>query len=498
MIFQTPKKLISVVKAFVPAWQNFSPAHLFTTSPTREETVLLEPPAWPAEIRRDEWWEDGGPIHPQRRMRRCYGKNNSFHHSLYLKQLEANRAYCAYQKKRVRYEEQQEKVKEFNDRMKSVPLSDLVNEANIYVGGSTDDEDRIFLAELARLRGHKSNIDQLEERHARDEYVGLRARNIRVAPSFSTFRRQRKEEAIRRAAAKHIKRQNAQRTPSMEKEEAKRLEAERKRKEVEDEDERRREERRAYVQKTREKMHREEIRHCLEQGHPIPNHLQHRLDLIQEIKKQIFDAARFKEQEALRQAEEERGREFARKQEAQRRAAAARLEAGFETAYETALREQLRRQQEDAREHAQQAAREAEARRAQEEAARRAQEEARRAAEQEQARLAAQAQQTDFLAIYDAKWAALRGIEVYSDITFEHFPWPILGIATDISAITLDAVKAFYTLRGMPAKAMRNEILKWHPDKLHNQLHQVHPEHRERVREAGELIAKFLNNIKEG
>ncbi|KNZ73580.1 hypothetical protein J132_01389 [Termitomyces sp. J132] len=142
-------------------------------------------------------------------------------------------------------------------------------------------------------------------------------------------------------------------------------------------------------------------------------------------------------------------------------------------------------------------------RRAQEEARRAAEEEARRRQqeqeqEQEQARRAAQAPSSaQIFKSYDDKWEALRGAEAYSDITFVQFPWPVLYQIFDVGGITLDSVRAFFLHRGTRGKAMKAEILKWHPDKLNNQLHQVHPEHREQVREAGELVAKFLNNIME-
>ncbi|KAG5353315.1 hypothetical protein C0989_008300 [Termitomyces sp. Mn162] len=550
MIFQTPKKLIAVAKAFSPAWiTNLSPARLFTTNPTPDESMILDPPTWPENVARNEFWENGAHISPQRRLRRCYGPNGSFHRSIHLKQLEANRAWNVYQKKRSRYEAQQARQKHLEELNKPVPLDELHIQAVQKLSGSDDPEDRIFLRELGRLRHQTDNLEKFapiaemlesleeyrEEHRARVEYAELSARKPRVVPSFSTFQRERRNKAVLQAATR--KRQQAQRakpTAEEEKREKERKEAERKRKEYEEERARERESARVYVEKVKEQGYREQIRIALEQGRPPPDHLQHRQDLIQEIAQVVTDAALRRQQDAALRARIEREQRFARQQEEEARCRVQELEAKrrmeeearrfaeerarvnaelfarrqAKLAEEQAAREaeQRRREQEEAqRQHAEALAREEEARQAQEE--RRAQEEARRAAEeearrrqqeQEQARRAAQAPSSaQIFKSYDDKWEALRGAEAYSDITFVQFPWPVLYQIFDVGGITLDSVRAFFLHRGTRGKAMKAEILKWHPDKLNNQLHQVHPEHREQVREAGELVAKFLNNIME-
>ncbi|KAH0582019.1 hypothetical protein H2248_011675 [Termitomyces sp. 'cryptogamus'] len=546
MIFQTPKKLIAVAKAFSPAWiTNLSPARLFTTNPTPDESMILDPPTWPENVARNEFWENGAHISPQRRLRRCYGPNGSFHRSIHLKQLEANRAWNVYQKKRSRYEAQQARQKHLEELNKPVPLDELHIQAVQKLSGSDDPEDRIFLRELGRLRHQTDNLEKFapiaemlesleeyrEEHRARVEYAELSARKPRVVPSFSTFQRERRNKAVLQAATR--KRQQAQRakpTAEEEKREKEKKEAERKRKEYEEERARERESARVYVEKVKEQGYREQIRIALEQGRPPPDHLQHRQDLIQEIAQVVTDAAlrariereqrfarqqeeearcRVQELEAKRRMEEE-ARRFAEERARVNAELFARRQAKLAEEQAAREAEQRRREQEEAqRQHAEALAREEEARQAQEE--RRAQEEARRAAEeearrrqqeqeqeQEQARRAAQAPSSaQIFKSYDDKWEALRGAEAYSDITFVQFPWPVLYQIFDVGGITLDSVRAFFLHRGTRGKAMKAEILKWHPDKLNNQLHQVHPEHREQVREAGELVAKFLNNIME-
>lgn len=531
MIFQTPEKLISVAKAFSPAWfTNLSPAGLFTTNPTLDnDSEILDPPTWPDNVARDEFWENGAPIVPQRRLKRCYGPNGSFHHSIHLKQLEANRAWNAYQKKRSRYEAQQARKKALEELNKPVSLAELHVHAVQKLHDSNDPEDHIFLRELERLRNQTDNLERFariaemiesledfrEKRRAQVEYATLPARKPHAVPSFSTFQRERRSRAVQNAVAR--KRQQTQRAKPKAEENRQgkeRKEKERKKEEYEEERAREREAGRMYADKVREQAYREEIRIALEQGRPPPNHLRHRQDLIQEIAQVVTETTLRRQQEAALRVKIEREQREARRRaeevEAMRRAhERARATAEFlarrqaKLAEERLAREaeQQRREQEEAqRRRAEAAAREEEeARNAQEEARRAAEEEARRyRAQQEQASYATQTSPSDqIFELYDNKWAALRGVEVYSDITFVQFPWPVLYQVSDIGDITLDSVRAFFARRGTKGKAMKAEILKWHPDKFTNQLHQVHAGHREQVREAGELVAKFLNNIME-
>ncbi|KAG6888814.1 hypothetical protein C0995_005834 [Termitomyces sp. Mi166 len=538
MILETPKKLLSVAKAFSPAWlMNLSPARLFTTDPTPDESMILDPPTWPSNVARDEFWENGGPISPQRRLKRCYGPNGSFHRSIHLKQLEANRAWNTYQKKRSRYEAQQARQKRLEElNHQPFKLDELHNQAVQQLRCSDDPEDLIFLRELGRLRDESNNLEKLapvvevleylekrrEERHARAEYEILSARKPHAVPSFTSFQRERRNKAVREAAVR--KRQQQRTKPSAEEErrEKRRKETDKRKKEYEEERAKEREAARAYMEKVKEQAYCEEIRIALEQGRPPPDHLQHRQDLIQEMSQLVSQAALHRQREAALRAKVEREQRFAREQEARRRAEEeatrraeelkARRRAEEERAranaelfarrkaklaQERAAREAEKRRQEQeeaARRRAEAAAREEEARRAREEARQIAEEEARhRQAQEEQARHAAD----QIFKLYDDKWAALRGTEVYSNILFAQFPWPVLFQISDISGITLDSVRAFFAHRGTTGKAMKAEILKWHPDKLNHQLHQVYPEHREQVREAGELVAKFLNAIME-
>ncbi|KAG6914719.1 hypothetical protein DXG01_015749 [Tephrocybe rancida] len=528
MIFQTPKKLIAVAKAFSP-WLNMSPARLFTPAPPIDESMILDPPVWPENVPRNEFRENGAPVHPHTRLKRCYGPNGSFHYSKRLKQFQANRDYNIYHHKRRCYEAQQDKIKKFEaERAGPVPLADIHREAIQQLGGSSDREDRIFLAEVARLRGQPNFLEKFERTaeflesldndRARGEYADLLAQGTRGVPSFSSFQRRRRVDAARNAAAKDKKRKKAQQVkPSVEEEREERMrkEAERKKREYEQEKRRKEEEVRIYHKKVKEQIHREEIRSCLEQNQQPPAHLLHRQDLIHEIARSLSEAAHRKQQEASQRAEAERRRQFLQHQEAlriaqeeaaehqrQRLAANAAL---FASRQAKLAEDRAKRQAELDDERRQQKERvqrerEERARSAQEDAQRRAQEEAQHQFQQQQAHQAALVQQWGpVFKSYDDKWAALRGIEVYSDITFPHFPWPILGMITDIHAITLQSITEFFTLRSNiegKVLSLKAEILKWHPDKLNNQLHQVHPEHREQVKKAGELVAKFLNDIK--
>ncbi|KAG6853012.1 hypothetical protein C0991_007495 [Blastosporella zonata] len=530
MIFQTPKKLIAMAKAFSP-WSNMSPARLFASAPVPEsESVILDPPTWPEDLSRDYCKEvRGGPVNPRSHLKRCYGPNGSFHRSMELKQLNANRAYNLYHHKRQRYESQQLKIKAEEARIKPIPFPDLHRQAIYHLADSNDPEDKIFLAEFERLRNLPDNFEKwaqqhekLEKQRDRSAYEKLvHARGVERIPSFSTCQRARRakaaEKAAEKAAAKNLKRKMSMRVQlnsEEEQEKERRKERERKRREYEEEKTRLQEEGRKIAEQVRTQGHREEIRLCLEQGRPIPTRLQHRKALIEEITHIVREAARLKEEAAAAWAAVEHNQRRLRAEALRQREAATAQFTRFQA--ELAAREQAKqeaqrrmKQEEAERRCAEKAAREEEARRAQEahqaqEEARQAQEEARQAQEEAHRQAQQQAGQTahDELAqhfqIYDTKWAALRGTETYSDIIFSQFPWPVLGNITDISFITLKNVAEFYKVRGTEGKAMKAEILKWHPDKLNNQLYQVRKEHREQVREAGELVAKFLNTIKGG
>ncbi|KAG6856061.1 hypothetical protein H0H87_007838 [Tephrocybe sp. NHM501043] len=552
MIFQSPKKLIAVAKGFSPAWANMSPARLFASVPTSEsETVILDPPTWPEQVPRNHFMENGTPVAPHQRRKQCVGPNGSYHRSIEMRHI---RDITRHNRKCRDYEAQQARIEAEKQRTRPRPLSTLYTEALHQLDGSNDKEDRIFLHELARLRNQPDNFDKfaataemlegLETERDRFDYAQVTRTKGRLAPTFSSFRRARVAQRVELAAARRLKREMSSLQPSATEKKANlvRKERERKVEEYKAEKAREKEEARAANEKRKTERYREIIRDCLEHGRLIPKQYQHLQGLIQEVAELVHATTLRKDQEAqarlatfrrqqweleqerIRRAVEEEAYRLALQQEEQRQREAA---IAVKLAEERAAREeQQRREQKEAerrraeaaareeieRRRAEAAAREeierrraeaaaqaeAEARRLQEEAQRHAQEETYRQQQQQRARQASEAEElTRFFRMYDDKWEALRGAEVHSGILFAQFPWPILNFINDISCITKEEIARFYKTRGTAGKAMKGEILKWHPDKFNNQLHQVHPEHREKVREAGELVAKFLNNIKE-
>ncbi|GLB39200.1 hypothetical protein LshimejAT787_0603620 [Lyophyllum shimeji] len=307
------------------------------------------------------------------------------------------------------------------------------------------------------------------------------------------------------------------------------------------------------VRKCRERAERELMLQSLRAGQPLtPKQLENK-KLVMEVMAEFQEEERRKaearraarlEEEQRQLRERERARlererqlreeaEAARARAAQRQAEEGEHERLMRSVLEAAQRraEELKRarvawEQENARraaeeaENAKRRAEKEEARRqaefaqrqrlAEEEARQRAHEEARRHAAQERAQRAAQwaqaqahwaQEQRNPFQDYETKWQALKGQGGHSDIPFCAFPWPVLGAVYHPSQLHSWDVDMFLTLRGTAGKTLKAivkaEILRWHPDKLAAPLKKVHPDHREAVKEGGEIIAKILNGFME-
>ncbi|KAG6849894.1 hypothetical protein H0H93_003908 [Arthromyces matolae] len=428
MIFRTSENLISAARraGFLPQLKN-------PPNTSHDDVPLHDPPKWPADLPLDQFYNG---IPNMRRRPTHMRRFNSFH------------------KKKHVYDKQQNRLKQVREKLdKAVPLAAIHRQAKQKLGQSLDPEDQIFLKELANLYEQPDNfkpaaeqadwVESLEKERARVEYASLKLRRPHSSPSFSSFQRRRRQDAVEAAALRIQKKRQPKLTPIEESELERRAESERERMAHEAKKEAQMQAARAASEKAREPIYREKIRSCLEQGLPPPPELQHREDLIQEVAQQVTEAAFLRQQEAARRIQAERERQWARQQaeeEEQRRVQEIIDHHVAQLAAQRA-REEEQRQREAQRLRDEAAAREAEIRHA-ERVARWVQEEARRCAEQE----------------------AMRAQEE--------------------------------ALRGTSGKAMKAEILKWHPDKLNVHIPKVHPEHQKLVREAGELVAKFLNDLK--
>ncbi|KAH9059571.1 hypothetical protein EDB87DRAFT_1563022 [Lactarius vividus] len=101
---------------------------------------------------------------------------------------------------------------------------------------------------------------------------------------------------------------------------------------------------------------------------------------------------------------------------------------------------------------------------------------------------------------YEDKWTALRADVRVRPLGFSDIPWPLFGIATSAAHITPEQVLEFLChpqresvqSAGL-AKAIRSEMLRWHPDKFNGKvLNLVMESDREAVKEAAGEVARIL------
>ncbi|KAH9959405.1 hypothetical protein BC827DRAFT_501044 [Russula dissimulans] len=112
------------------------------------------------------------------------------------------------------------------------------------------------------------------------------------------------------------------------------------------------------------------------------------------------------------------------------------------------------------------------------------------------------------LRTYQEKWAVLRNSTIaVRPLRFCDIPWPSFGNVLGVEDITVERVQEFVchplyasvqgSPRGQGAKAIRSEMLRWHPDKFPKVLERVVEGDREVVREAAENVARILNQLTE-
>ncbi|KAG5636251.1 hypothetical protein H0H81_008654 [Sphagnurus paluster] len=459
MILSTPKKVVAFAKQFTPAW--LSPARLFTPS---TNPVLTELPRCPSIAQEVITRGLAQPVRP-----RTLGPNGSYHHSRIVRMANARRAYNSWHKKRLAYEAQQAKAGPLLTQTTHSQSTPLLNNLREELDAA-DPEDNIFLAQLASLHSQRNNFAQFEEAEARVQaFEEGRARFNRGISTRRgvTDRTETREERLRRLDA----------------EAAERLE--------------RREQRRAakeQVNRARDardrEIRREEPALVHEAGGVTVEQRMTRGKMVERERREHESRATRQERERVETEKAAQRQRVAQEQEAARRRAE-------EEEHHRRLAEFAEQQRRAAEEEARQRALE---------------EELRQRASEEQARLQPrhvepQSQMpphphSNLFELYDVRWKALRSTDPYSDIAFQFFPWPVLfDPVTDPSQITFDAVQQFLAQRGCgtktPRENLKAEILKWHPDKLTKQLPKVREEDRERVREGGELVAKFLNTLME-
>lgn len=209
-----------------------------------------------------------------------------------------------------------------------------------------------------------------------------------------------------------------------------------------------------------------------------------------------------KAQEAQRRAEEERRlkeeieareRRRRRKREAEerRRKRAERLE-------RVRLEQERLDQELRAQERLEQERREQERR---EQERREREQEARRQRVAAEAALAEQV--AEWHRFYEKKWAVLRADVQVHPLAFSDIPWPLFGIPASAEDITLERVQEFLchpqresVQSAGPAKSLRSEMLRWHPDKFNaKMLNKVVEGEREVVLEAAGKVARFLTQL---
>ena len=229
-----------------------------------------------------------------------------------------------------------------------------------------------------------------------------------------------------------------------------------------------------------------------------------------------------RKQEELRRVEAARraAEELQRQEERERQAELIRVEAARRAMEELQRQEELRRREEERRQEAlrrAEAARRAieEEERRQEtlrrEAARQAMEDLRREEEkrrQEELRRAEMVRQTveAQYALYEAKWAALKGTGELPPVTAAEFPWPVLNHEGSSSQTPYQRIGefVFHPQRpGMEGKTqlakLKKELLRWHGDKFNASiLPRIAETDRQLVGHDAEEVTKVLSLLKEG
>jgi len=108
------------------------------------------------------------------------------------------------------------------------------------------------------------------------------------------------------------------------------------------------------------------------------------------------------------------------------------------------------------------------------------------------------------LGIYEEKWAVLRNTAiVVRPLHFRDVPWPSFGKVLGVEDITVERVQEFVChlhgcVQGSPtAKAIRSEMVRWHPDKIGRVLDRVVKGDHEAVTEAAGNVARILTQLRE-
>ncbi|KAG5642605.1 hypothetical protein DXG03_002503 [Asterophora parasitica] len=510
MILSTPKKVVAFAKQYAPAW--LTPTRLFALA---EPPVITEIPRFPS-IAHEVVSHGGipGPI-PKSTFR---GTNGSYHHSRVIRLANARRAYNSWNKKCLAFAVQQAKAgpSPTNTHPTAAapsmapaptPLETLHEEAHQHLGTEPiiDPEDQIMLDQLANLRRQPDNLRLFE--HLENDLSRLEAtRRVMdvdsspgATPKKSSPRKSPRKSPTKPTNLRPIETPEAKIAKALAEDRAReaRRYAEEEKKTRRDKDERKR-------QRTSEEEDGEGRRRGRLETQVAETFAQDRA--------RIKAAVQLRRKEA-RAAQQERAFQEARRYEEEQRMIqemeATRVRAELEE-YERRRAEERARREEDWRRLAQEKALEAELaerqRDAEELARRRMLEEEdfqRRRTAEEFLRQARQAAGTAAVfEMYDAKWKELKNIGIiHANIPFPEFPWPLLHAITEPNQITPEAVELFLARRGhhskTPRENLKAEILKWHPDKFAGQLTKVLPEHREAVREGGEIVARCLNILKE-
>ena len=240
----------------------------------------------------------------------------------------------------------------------------------------------------------------------------------------------------------------------------------------------------------------------------------------EEVKKRAEEEFKRKQEEFRRvEAARRAAEEFQRQEEERKRQEELiRVEAARRAMEELQRQEELRRREEERREEAlrrAEAARRAmEEERRQEalrrEAARQAMEDLRREEEkrrQEELRRADTMRRTveEQYALYEAKWAALRGAGELPPVTAAEFPWPVLNHEGSSSQTPYQRIGefVFHPQRpGMEGKTqilrLKKELLRWHADKFNASiLPRIAETDRQLVQHDAEEVTKVLSLLKE-
>jgi hypothetical protein len=207
-------------------------------------------------------------------------------------------------------------------------------------------------------------------------------------------------------------------------------------------------------------------------------------------------------EEARQHAEEEEAAEYARLMELDSRKADEAHRKAVEEEYVRLLEEDRRKAEEEHRRAVEEERRRTE----QEQAEARERERRERRHRQDSTITGVRPSLEDLLLDYEAKWAVLRGNDAPEELfQFCNFPWPVFEDVRAVEDVTQERVWAFVShplhervqRHGEgKAKAVRSEMLRWHPDKFEGRvLHKVIENDREGVRATAGHVARVLTSF---